>query len=102
MSKHTLGPWHLQDNDGAYVMVRGNPSPGHNGESIAKVWLKDNDFNEANAQLIAAAPDMFKALERIRKAFPSCEGLNTAQSMALGSALNAIAKAEGIESEEKS
>lgn len=60
--KHTKGPWHVQDNDGAYCMVRGKPEDGHNGQSIAKVWLQDTDFNDANARLIAAAPDLLEAL----------------------------------------
>lgn len=62
--KHTPGPWHLQDNNGAHVIVRGKPEPGlSNGELIAKVWLKDTDFNEADAQLIVTAPEMLSTLK---------------------------------------
>lgn len=60
--KHTPGPWHICDNDGAYCMVRGQPANGYNGASIAKVWLQDGDFNDENARLIAAAPELLEAL----------------------------------------
>ena len=62
---HTSGPWHVQDNDGAYCMVRGKPSAGNNGESIAKVWLQDSDYTDTNAHLIAAAPELLEALETL-------------------------------------
>jgi len=65
MKKHTPGPWHLQDNDGAHVCIRGLPSSGFNGQMVAKVWLQDSDFNDYNARLIAMAPDMLSMLEAL-------------------------------------
>jgi hypothetical protein len=58
MKKHTPGPWKVDkvDNAHCYIIAK-------NGTLLAKVWLEDNDFNNANAHLVAAAPDMLEALE---------------------------------------
>ena len=52
---------------------------------------------EANARLIAAAPEMLEALKTMRREFfnNGIDGLSSAQGMAIGRAMNAIAKAEG-------
>lgn len=51
MADHTPGPWH----------IRGKQSiRGHGGEYIAKTNWQNG---EANARLIAAAPDLLEALE---------------------------------------
>lgn len=56
-----------------------------------------SDETSANAQLIAAAPDMYEALKALHKVF--FEDFNTAytpkQNKALFDALEALAKAEG-------
>lgn len=70
--KHTPGPWHLQDYNGATVSIHSrpytvNPENGDcypNGQLVAKVWLQGSDFDDANANLIAAAPEMLEQLER--------------------------------------
>ena len=66
MSKHTPGPWHLDvlahtltdtgDYDNRWI-VRGN-----NRERIADMF-EEGDQADANAQLIAAAPEMLDALK---------------------------------------
>lgn len=58
MSEHTPGPWFAErpyKEPGLYVTAAPNTA------LIARVW---ND-NEANARLIAAAPELLKALERL-------------------------------------
>lgn len=52
---------------------------------------------QANAQLIAAAPEMLEALERVIKSFApnGVEGLTKTQSLVIGNVMNAIAKARG-------
>lgn len=66
MSKYTPGPWHIAvmespDDD---IDVR-----AHMNTQIARLWLDDapdyewNDQQRANANLIAAAPDMLDALK---------------------------------------
>ena len=61
MSKHTPGPWHVADADGLNYNIRGEPSTGYNGKHLARVFN-----NEANAHLIAAAPDMLVMLKVIQ------------------------------------
>lgn len=72
MSKHTPGPWTL-DLGNIGVDMKNNvgvDAPDHGG--IAQVvWVMDDDANEgkntptceANARLIAAAPDLLEALK---------------------------------------
>lgn len=67
MSEHTPGPWFVADKKftgGAIVVSHGDPDGG--GDSIADVspcgpWVS-KEVAEANAHLIAAAPDMLKTL----------------------------------------
>ena len=93
MSADTKGPWSLGKlgNKGRISV----DSVGHT--SLAKVvWLMDCDKEdgrpspecEANARLIAAAPELLAALKGI-------VSLSSAGSSAASIALEAIAKAEG-------
>ena len=65
MAKHSPGPWEADDtyvqtfNDGVIADTR---------------WTPDPEVNEANAKLIAAAPDMLKALQALARS-----GLKTAR-----------------------
>ena len=58
MSKHTKGDWHAHD---------GQIYPEETGKTLALIpyWDKEDKEKEANAMLIAAAPDMLKALQSI-------------------------------------
>jgi hypothetical protein len=70
MSKHTPGPW-ISDDVGPsdirrYVVANSSSSAGF--RVIAELYLSDtwDDFRkeaEANARLIASAPDLLEALE---------------------------------------
>ena len=59
MSKHTPGPWRVVDSWNDHMVE------GQNGEEI--IWQdgphNTPTINEANARLIAAAPDLLEALE---------------------------------------
>ena len=57
-SKHTPGPWQYPD-DG---FVRGFDS-----SLIASVARGPSEYAEANARLIAAAPEMYELLEKVAK-----------------------------------
>lgn len=59
MTKHTPGPWVLRKNedDESYDVTHPSYDPTH--EAIAYVGY---DNNEANAKLIAAAPEMLEYL----------------------------------------
>lgn len=54
MKKHTKGPWTILDSK----LVHSN------GYRIAEL-LSERDHGKANAALIAAAPEMLEALERL-------------------------------------
>ena len=78
MSKHTPGPWFAQ---AGYLTIY-NLSDGNVGTTcgIAKV-LRDqpgDDQAEANARLIAAAPELLDALTRMLKQFPADSDLYAA------------------------
>lgn len=67
MSEHTKGPWHIDPNSNTVYVA-----PGFD-KRIADVrgwgWLGDKpngaEEQDANARLIAAAPDLLEALERL-------------------------------------
>lgn len=69
MSKHTKGPWSFKydDETRSGVNVYGN-----NGQTqiIDFVMGENLDEAEANARLIAASPDLLKALEAIADISP--------------------------------
>lgn len=87
MSKHTPGPWEWNKN------YRGLDGPG--GAVILEyapyegMWVPDyaGDWSEANARLIAAAPELLEALQDLCDTLGECGA--TAKARA------AIAKAEG-------
>lgn len=88
MSKHTPGPWMAT---GARVdMGAGRVTAGLD-------WSFDVDPGEAraNARLIAAAPDLLKALKDLVAVIDSVKGKDVRGYEAFDSAEAAIAKAEG-------
>jgi hypothetical protein len=68
MSKHTPGPW-VADLETYPIMVRSQSETWPlvdelgNEEGRAGVFIANTGENKANARLIAAAPDLFKALQ---------------------------------------
>lgn len=71
MSKHTPGPWWLQA-DGVGWYVECTPERGHSVAYVrAEVEEDDPDTpdaeKEANARLIAAAPDLLAVLQELEK-----------------------------------
>lgn len=101
MSKHTPGPWRysVSDYDGEFVITGSNEGGG----SVLPILGRTHNWPrnaEANARLIAAAPDLLAALKRYVAATDhAClvEGDNPHAEFAepLRSALAIIAKAEG-------
>lgn len=93
MSGHTPGPWVLEelssikDGDG-YILTEGSRvTVAHHGGAYSLGLSREEVL--ANAALIAAAPDLLKALERIASLRGSNGGIHNEM------ALDAIAKAEG-------
>ncbi len=70
MSKHTPGPWEAQISDvsSPYVTARRN-GDDIGIDCIASVNQQLHDVAEANARLIAAAPEMLKFIERCQAWF---------------------------------
>jgi hypothetical protein len=58
MNKHTPGPWYYEAKLSAVVVVR-----DHKVKLVADLGKVDLPEAEANAQLIAAAPDLYSAAE---------------------------------------
>ena len=93
MSKHTPGPWEIKRHfDSCYRYIS---APEH--IALAQVvWCVEEEERspvcEANAHLIAAAPELLEALENLLKVY---EGEGGAQHHAGDMARAAIAKAKG-------
>ena len=71
MSKHTPGPWTVGpafDNDGQPEIIIEHQTPA--GNLVVAVALAGLQGQEANARLIAAAPDLLEALEHIMRCIP--------------------------------
>ncbi len=96
MIKHTPGPWHIEgqdivDDNRLWLITR---TISTDDEAIAAV-------DEANARLIAAAPDLLAALKQLVTDYGDClmsdvPGPTDADGLAVFAAARAaIAKAEG-------
>jgi hypothetical protein len=100
--KHTPGPWHvlpLQSNIAADIQEPGSFSIGNSADVNQAVilcsrfpWLERADEMNANAHLIAAAPELLEALVRVNSLFTV--GIDPRLDDALSSARAAIAKAQ--------
>ena len=100
VATHTPGPWrvNLEETDmRRWGFVRaGEPMDGAvEGVAVARVTMERKwTINQANARLIAAAPDLLKALQTILTITARAE--NTAASAAIEQlAAQVVAKAEG-------
>jgi hypothetical protein len=92
-AKHTPGPWSVQGDDRPGMQWNRHI---HSSPNVAVCFMahsdgKDNARDEANASLIAAAPELLEALQEV-VAFCERNGL---QSDAYDTARAAIAKATG-------
>ena len=71
--KHTPGPWHLgMDEDGKYFALAGGNESRTKSIMIARFDGGSNkgrsvDEANANARLMAAAPDLLEALEQVER-----------------------------------
>ena len=92
---HTPGPWSIQRHDkgdSRRLLVVGKSG------MVADVDWNDKDENEANARLIAAAPDLLAALKSMLKRAVALDQSATVDGLAncdaIAKARAAIAKAE--------
>ena len=95
MNTHTPGPW-IKDR---------NLITDQDGQDIATVTYHQNGYVQANARLIAAAPDLLKAaklaLDALTTVYDKGRGIVKAELAlhAFGNLKTAIEKAEGREGE---
>ena len=105
MSKHTPGPWFVEaDGAGVYVMTEtmmvASPSPMDRHPTDSDEYI-DGPETEANARLIAAAPDLLDALQAIEPFIPTTSAADggaaaySANVRAADMVRAAIAKATG-------
>lgn len=89
MTKHTPGPWAIHNG----VQIRSER------DQIAKVWMMRQGEGKANATLIAAAPELLKALKTLVHEVSSHLGSLDAFEDEINAAVAVIVivKAEGIE-----
>ena len=96
--KHTPGPWHcgnrdnwwrIYDENGVYIAAAKDPSPAPNHKADGF------DIEEANARLIAAAPELLEALEYLVQSKPGTKDFEKWWSFRVAGAHAAIAKAKG-------
>jgi hypothetical protein len=98
-AEHTPGPWSYgQVGDDCFTLFFDDSGDGcGDGE----VYISDaaDDNSEANARLIAAAPDMLEALEGLLKNAPRPKSIRKdfSYTLYLEAAKTAIAKARGTE-----
>lgn len=88
MSKHTPGPW-IWGRDYLGLFGAGPDNEVLDHAHYEGMWLGHNPYREANAALIAAAPDLLAALENIL----NNSGHATLEQLL--AARNAVAKAKG-------
>jgi hypothetical protein len=76
VSKHTPGPWVSSDNGPAFdSYIHALKNNGDAFKFVAMIPIKTNPKEtRANAQLIAAAPEMLAALERVMQLQVSVQG----------------------------
>ena len=90
MSAFTAGPWkrgHMGDAETAWI------GPDFDQPLVAKVDRNDRDEWEANARLIAAAPDLLAALIKVLGCFDIKDGLSVRDEMAIKHGAAIVAKA---------
>ena len=95
MSKHTPGPWHDWNDPVCSVMgARQEGDGGLKAVAIVAQWPSEEE-RAANARLIAAAPDMLKALESLDEWLGAVPVGVVPGGLAHGKIRAAIAKAKG-------
>ena len=92
--KHTVGPWeaHARDyhshHNGHFALISA-------GLSIAIVYHAGTEEDQANANLIAAAPELLASLKAVMSFWIGVEAGDEMPAEIFDAATDAIAKAEG-------
>lgn len=92
-TKHTAGPWTYRETADTFKI--GHPVFGVGPKIDGAVWFVAENVDEADARLIAAAPELLKTLEYILDiAHENSKGIDGYEQI-IEWAQKAIAKAEG-------
>ena len=97
---HTPGPWEVHrtgytGRSSAKYVINGQPSkPGNAYRAVAHIKHSTVSPMEANARLIAAAPELLEALQEMYHAF-NWGDMNQVETWAIEQCRAAIAKATG-------
>ena len=95
MSKHTPGPWRINGNNMFRWIVADSEVFTHSDDVNRSAYggnMVCESVHEANARLIAAAPELLEALKELMVA---ADRVSAEPVTRLGKARAAIAKAEG-------
>jgi hypothetical protein len=96
-AKFTAGPWQREDYSDEDGVLFEMELAGANGEAICRIDFEGVDntaYAEADARLIAAAPDMYEALRRLVEPTPGTKKL---PPWVYGIVMPVLAKAEGAQ-----
>lgn len=93
--KHTDGPWEVREHSEAlWVYPVAGCGMGWVGDSYLSVCLGSENGAEANARLIAAAPDLLEAVWALVEHFERVDG-DERHKAVIAQATAALAKANG-------
>lgn len=96
MREHTPGPWSLNPNNSTEVFFGPADSGRDTIDGADVYWCEDFERAEANARLIAAAPELLTTLSRLLDEVMVNEDVfSRLAPLTLEQAINAVARAEG-------
>jgi hypothetical protein len=104
LSKHTPGPWTIQAEPGCcfhegnhYAITQEGEDQGESWwATIAEIWPTSGDNGEADARLIAAAPDLLTATRKMLALVDNAEWTQAERLACIHGARAAVAKAEQV------
>jgi hypothetical protein len=96
MSQHTKGPWKVRKGDKYYAVCSGHVPLA----AVLPQYIKDEFAAEANARLMATAPQLLEALRKVLDHLDNCmivtcDGYKINDTTLRESIVDALMKAEG-------
>lgn len=89
MSQHTPGPWMVsQHSNGSHLVVCDN-----DGMPLAGITPQMDDIENANARLIACAPELYESLREIRGFLGKCK---PSQDVTTAECFDAMSRADAL------
>lgn len=101
--KHTPGPWKIEEHDDGYLQIETDYKNGLNDVIICNgIYRSGGICDKKNARLIAAAPEMLKALINLVKQLDDLggDGLTLENEMKFTHYAGIIERATGLPIEE--